>query len=624
MTNKHNLDDYQQYIMLSKYARFLDNENRRETWEEVVGRWIDFFSTKCTDINIPFNILRDNILDFNILPSMRGVMTAGKALDRDEAAVYNCWATSVDHPRVFDEIFYLLMLGGGVGFSVERQFIVKMPEVAEKIYDSDTIISVKDSKIGWCTALRELISLLYAGKIAKWDTSKVRPEGARLKVFGGRSSGKIPLEKLFGEIISIFKKAEGRKLTSLECHDIICHIANTVVAGGVRRSACISLSNLSDIRMKGAKLGQWQTENNQRSNANNSVIYTEKPDFSVFIEEWKTLFDSKCGERGIVNRVAFQNKCKEIGRDYEHDFIINPCGEVILRPSGQACNLSEVVIRPNDNFQTLNEKVKLATIIGTMQSTLTNFRYLRKVWRHNCEEERLLGVSLTGIMDHKVMCNPHGELKKWLTSLRDTVKKTNMKWADKLGIAHSKAMTCIKPSGNISQLVNCSSGIHPRYSKYYIRTVMSNKEDTLTRFMIEQGVPHKKKDMTYYFQFPIESPNESTVESKVGAMRQLELWKVYSKFWCDHNPSQTIYYRDSDFLQIGQWIWDNFNEIGGLSFFPKADHIYENAPYTEISKEEYDKLNKEFPKINWDLFREEDDNTSISGEAACSAGNCEV
>lgn len=618
------MDDYQQYIMLSKYARFLDNENRRETWEEVVDRWINFFTNRFPDINIPFKVLRNNIYNLKVLPSMRGMMTAGKALDRDEAAIYGCWGTAVNHSRVFDEIFYLSMVGGGVGFSVERQFVNQLPEIAEKLYDSDTVLHIRDSKIGWCTALRELISLLYAGKIPKWDVSKVRPEGARLKTFGGRASGSSPLVKVFTNVINIFKKAEGRKLNSLECHDLICHIADAVRVGGVRRVAFISVSNLSDIRMRNAKMGQWQTENKQRSNANNSVMYTEKPDFNVFLEEWKALHDSESGERGFMNRIFMKNKCKEIGRDVDHEFLPNPCGEVFLRESGQACNLSEVIIRPDDKYEDLEEKVKLTTIIGTVQSTVTKFRYLRNIWKKNCEEERLLGVSLTGIMDHEIMSKPNAKLEQWLKNLRSVAKQTNIKWADKLGIPHSKAITCVKPSGNISQLVNCSSGIHPRYSRYYTRLVSSDKNDAVAKFMVEQGVPYTETENTYYLQFPIESPKHAIIENHVGAMQQLKLWKMYSESWCDHNPSQTIYYRDSDYLQIGQWIWDNFNEIGGLSFFPKADHIYENAPYTEISKEEYDKRSKAFPEINWDSFREEDDNTSISGEAACSAGNCEV
>jgi ribonucleoside-diphosphate reductase alpha chain len=632
---ENKIDDYQKYIHLSRYARWLDKEKRRENWDETVDRYIDFFKDRCVDLQIVdtiWNELKKGIVETNLMPSMRCAMTAGKALDRDNVAGYNCAALVVDHPRVFDEGMYILLCGTGLGYSVERQFINKLPEVSEEFHETDTTITVSDSKIGWASALRELISLLYAGKIPKYDVSRVRPAGSRLKTFGGRASGPEPLVRLFKQVIRTFVGSKGRRLNSIECHDLMCWIADTVVVGGVRRSACISLSNLTDSRMSRAKTGQWWIDNPQRSLANISVAYTEKPDLESFMKELRNLFKSRSGERGFVNRVAFTKKCEYLGRDVSFHFIVNPCGEIILRPN-QFCNLSEVIVRTTDTLEDLKKKVECATILGTLQSTLTNFRYLRKVWKNNTEEERLLGVSFTGIMDHEVMSgsivigHPHYPLViDWLEKLREVAYETNKKWADMLGISPAKAITCIKPSGTVSQLVDSSSGIHPRFSPYYLRTVMNDKKDPIGKFLVDQGMSYNEDDNHYYFQFPIKAPENSTCIADLGAMDQLELWKIYADAWCDHNPSQTIYYTDDEFLKIGAWMWENFDNIGGLSFFPHSDNIYENAPYQEITEDEYNQLTYDFPTINWDKLGdyEQEDMTTASQEFACQGGACEL
>lgn len=863
MSKKYNLSSYQEYIHKSRYARWLDKEKRRETWEETVDRYIKFFYDKIPNSKDALE-LREAILSLNVMPSMRCLMTAGEALERDHIAGYNCSYLPVDHPRAFDEAMYILMCGTGVGFSVERQFISKLPDIAEEFYETETVIQVRDSKMGWACALRELISLLYSGRVPRWDISRVRPAGARLKTFGGRASGPEPLERLFRNTVTAFKKAAGRKLNSIECHDLMCWIADTVVVGGVRRSACISLSNLTDDRMRRAKYGEWYETQPQRRLANNSVAYTERPDFESYLSEWVNLYKSKSGERGIVNRVALKKKCDSIGRDSNYEFGVNPCfhgdtlidtvegrrkisditestyvysmdstgslcikkasasfvtkiapvievkftngsikvtedhkiytlnrgwveaaklkegdklnpltrqrrgaaycgvklgsedkssirmehrlvwesvngciepecdvhhidgdtynnsinnlemihhsthssltryscdnnhqvkdnvtgrftltekskkqikplpehlksnlhqycvvveitqvssqskvyditvedthclvangivahncGEIILRPN-QFCNLTEVVVRPEDSLDVLKNKVRLATILGTLQATLTNFRYLRKVWQDNTEEERLLGVSLTGIMDHYVMCGYDGILIDWLKELKQVAKETNIVWAKKLGISPATAITCVKPSGTVSQLVNSSSGMHTRQFKYYIRRVQNDIKDPLTKVLITQGVPYTQDSSVYYFNFPMKSPDSALTAKDISALEQLELWKKYQEHWCDHNPSQSIYYEDNDFMGVGQWVWDNFDTIGGLSFFQLSNNVYDNSPYVEITKEEYERLVKEFPKeIDFDKLSEyeKEDNTTGMQEFSCSGGQCEL
>ena len=581
MTSKK-MGVYESFIHKSRYARYLWEEGRRETWEETVLRYVNFWKDKGM-INDKEGIeIANAIENLEVMPSMRSLMTAGPALDRDNMAGFNCAYIAVDHIRAFDEILYDLMCGTGVGFSVERQSVSKLPEVGESFEETDTIIKVADSKKGWAKAFKELISLLYAGQIPQWDLSKIREKGAPLKTFGGRSSGPDPLDALFSFTVSVFRAAAGRKLNSLECHDIVCKTAEVVVVGGVRRSALISLSNLSDDRMRGAKQGMWWETTGHRALANNSAVYTEQPDFEVFLKEMLALHESKAGERGIFSRLASKTQAARNGRrDIDHDFGTNPCSEIILR-SAQVCNLSEVVVRSTDTFEDLNRKVRVAAILGTLQSTLTDFDYVRAVWKRNTEEERLLGVSLTGIMDHAILSGKETKgtafdhpnqpnLAKTLEKLKQTAVDTNKKWAKKLGIEQSTAITCVKPSGTVSQLVDSASGIHARFSDYYIRRVRNDLKDPVTAFLIEAGVPWEQDVMnpeTVVFSFPMKAPDGAVTVDEQTALSQLELWEVYQDSWCEHKPSVTVYYSDDEFLSIGQWIWDKLDKCSGVSLLP--------------------------------------------------------
>ena len=623
------MDQYQQFIHKSRYARWMPEEKRRETWEETVQRYVDFWVNRGQLDKKTAKRLYNGIHSLKVMPSMRCMMTAGEALDKDNVAGFNCSYLHIDSPRSFDELMYVLMCGTGVGFSVERNFINKLPMVAESFHKTDSMIVVSDSKIGWASAFRELIAMLYAGKVPQWDVSKVRPAGARLKTFGGRASGPEPLVDLFNFCIEVFTKATGRKLTSIECHDICCKIADIVVVGGVRRSALISLSNLSDPRMAKAKMGDWWRSEGHRRLANNSVAYTEKPDFESFLSEMQNMYESKAGERGIFSRVAAQKIAARNGRrDPEQDFGTNPCSEIILR-SNQFCNLSEVVVRANDTKATLKEKVELAAIIGTLQATLTDFRYLRKLWQRNTEEEALLGLSLTGIMDHKVLSNDITSAK-WLEDLKDVAIKTNKAWAKKLGINQSVAITCVKPSGTVSQLVDSASGIHPRFSKHYIRRVRSDAKDPLAQFMSAGGFPVEQDIMSpasLVYSFPVKSPETSVTVKQVGAMEQLKLWKAYQNHWCEHKPSITVYYTDDEFLEVAQWIWNNFDLCSGISLLPVSDHVYQQAPYEDISEEKYQELVQQMPVgVDWNDLEhfEQEDNTTGSQELACVGGACEI
>ena len=624
------MNEYQQFIHKSRYARWLPEEGRRETWAETVQRYVDFWDNRGQITKADGEKLYKAIYNLDVMPSMRCLMTAGEALDKDNVAGFNCSYLHIDHQKSFDEMMYVLMCGTGVGFSVERQFIEKLPTVAESFHETDTTIVVADSKIGWASAFRELIAMLYAGKVPKWDMHKVRPAGARLKTFGGRASGSQPLEDLFIFCVGIFQKAKGRRLTSIECHDICCKIAEVVVVGGVRRSALISLSNLSDPRMAKAKSGDWWRNEGQRALANNSVSYTEKPDFESYLAEMHTMYDSKAGERGIFSRVAAQKVAARNGRrDPEHSFGTNPCSEIILR-SNQFCNLSEIVIRADDDLVSLKKKVEVASIIGSLQATLTDFRYLRNIWKRNTEEEALLGVSLTGICDHYLLGKDSPDLEKWLTEMRDVAIKTNKEWADKLGINQSTAITCVKPSGTVSQLVDSASGIHPRFSKHYIRRVRSDKKDPLAQYMTAAGFPVEDDVMSkssLVFSFPIKSPEGSTTVKQVGAMEQLKLWKKYQDYWCEHKPSITVYYTDDEFLQVSQWIWENFDTVSGISLLPVSDHVYQQAPYEDITAEKYEELLAAMPvDVNWDDLEhfEKEDTTTGSQELACTGGACEI
>jgi len=610
---------YEDYIAISRYARYLPDKKRRETWDETVDRYCDYMSNK---FNVELSDIREQIKNKEIMPSMRALMTAGPALERENICGYNCAYVAVDNIRVFGEALYIQMNGTGLGFSVERQYIHKLPEIDEEFHDSDTVVVVRDSKLGWATALDEYIRLLYSGKVPKVDLSKVRPSGSPLKTFGGRASGPEPLAKAFTNIANVFRSAAGRKLTSLELHDVMCYIGECVVVGGVRRTAMINLSNHSDERMRHAKMGNWFVENPQRSLANNSICYTEKPDVGAFMREWLAIYESRSGERGIFNRQACKDMAPE-RRDTDHEFGTNPCSEIVLR-SAQFCNLTEVVIRPDDDLGMIARKVDGATILGTLQSALTDFRFLRKVWKNNCEEERLLGVSLTGIWDGIELSNLQ------LTQLKDRAIKVNRDWAKKLDINPATAITCVKPSGTVSQLVNSASGCHPRHSKYYIRRVRNDIKDPLAKVMIDAGVPYeidKFNKETYVFEFPIASPITSTTRHDIKPFDQLEMWKTFNKYWCEHKPSMTCYIPEDQWPFVGHWIWENWESVNGISFLPSADegHVYEQAPYEDITKEEYRRLNKAMPKsIDWSLIVEEMDNTTASQEVACTAGVCEI
>ena len=621
--------DYQSFIHKSRYAKYFDGKGR-ENWGETVERYMDNVVRKVAGSDTYINEIRDAIVDLEIMPSMRAMMTAGPALERDNTAGYNCSYLPVDDPKSFDEAMFILLCGTGVGFSVERQFVQKLPEVPE-LFVSDTTIVVKDSKEGWAKAFRQLLALLWAGEIPKWDVSQVRPAGARLKTFGGRASGPAPLVELFNFSVQTFKNAQGRRLTSMECHDLMCFIGQIVVVGGVRRSAMISLSNLSDDRMRHAKSGQWWETAAHRALANNSVSYTEKPDIETFMREWLSLVESKSGERGVFNREASKKQAAKYGRrDPEHEFGTNPCSEIILRPY-QFCNLTEVVVRATDTYDSLARKVKLATILGTIQSSFTKFPYLRKVWQRNTEEERLLGVSLTGIMDNPLMTMKNKGLESTLAKLREVAVETNAEWAERLKINASVAITCVKPSGTVSQLVDSASGIHARHSPYYIRTVRGDNKDPLTQFMIDQGIPNEpcvfKGDTTTVFSFPVMSPNRAVTRNDMTAIEQLEMWLTYQRYWCEHKPSVTISVRDDEWLTVGAFVYEHFDEMSGVSFLPHSDHTYQQAPYQDCTRDEYKALLKSMPKqINWDALSEyeQEDNTVAMQTMACSGDVCEI
>jgi len=623
--------DYQAFIHTSRYARWLDEYNRRETWGETVGRYMENVVTRV--ILDVYPAIENAILSLDIMPSMRALMTAGPAMERDNTSGYNCAYMAVDDPKSFDEAMFILLCGTGVGFSVERQYVAKLPDVPEKLFPSDDWIVVHDSKEGWAKALRKVIAMLYAGEIPKWDVSRVRPAGAKLKTFGGRASGPAPLVELFSFTINTFKGAAGRKLSSMECHDLMCKIGEVVVVGGVRRSAMISLSNLSDDRMRHAKSGQWWEKNAQRALANNSVAYTEKPDMETFMREWLSLVESKSGERGIFSRPASKKQAAKNGRrDANHDFGTNPCSEIILRPQ-QFCNLTEVVVRATDTFKDLEEKVRLATILGTIQSTFTNFPYLRKVWQKNTEEERLLGVSLTGIMDNEMMSDTYDEwdLPNILEELKNVAIKTNAEWAERLGIPASTAITCVKPSGTVSQLVDSASGIHARHSNYYIRTVRGDNKDPLTQFMRDQGVPSEpdvmKPDTTTVFSFPQKSPLGAVTRNDMSAIEQLKLWMTYQRHWCEHKPSVTITVKDDEWMEVGAWVYKNFDEVSGVSFLPHSDHTYQQAPYQECSEREYLEALSLMPeRIDWSKLSEYETEDTSKGTStfACAGGSCEI
>src|SRR5210317_1429547 len=638
--------DYQAFIHTSRYARWLEDEGRRESWAETVSRYVENLVTPKLDSshNKVVSEINEAILNLEVMPSMRALMTAGPALERDNTAGYNCSYLPVDDPKSFDEAMFILLCGTGVGFSVERQYVSKLPEVPT-LFQSDTTIIVKDSKEGWAKAFRQLLALLWAGEIPQWDVSKVRPAGARLKTFSGRASGPAPLVELFNFAVATFKNAQGRKLSSIECHDLMCFIGQIVVVGGVRRSAMISLSNLSDDRMRHAKSGQWWETAAHRALANNSVCYSEKPDIETFMREWLALVESKSGERGVFNREASKKQAAKFGRrDPNYDFGTNPCSEIILRGSkldakgdpipgtgGQFCNLTEVVVRATDSVDDLERKVRLATILGTIQSTYVKFPYLRKVWQKNTAEERLLGVSLTGIMDNPLMTTKNEGLEKTLEHLRNVAVDTNAIWAERLGIPVSAAITCVKPSGTVSQLVDSASGIHARHNDYYIRTVRGDNKDPLTQFMKESGIPSEpdvmKPDSTTVFSFPMKSPEGAVTRTQMSAIEQLEYWLMFQRHWCEHKPSVTVSVKEDEWMDVGAWVYKNFDEVSGISFLPFSDHTYAQAPYQDVEREEYLELKQIMPKsIYWSKLAdfEKEDTTSGGRELACTADACEM
>ena len=627
---------YQDFIHKSRYARWNEEEKRREDWNETVSRYVAYIDDHLKSkfrFSMDHSLREDMynyILDLKVMPSMRAMMTAGEALDRDNICGYNCSYIPVDHPRAFDECMYILMCGTGVGFSVERENVDKLPTIAENFHHSNTVITVADSRMGWAKSYKELIALLYSGQIPTWDVSSVRPAGAKLKVMGGRASGPEPLVELFDFTINTFKKASGRKLYPVECHDIMCKVGQVVVVGGVRRSALISLSNLGDDQMRHAKSGTWWETQGQRALANNSVSYKFKPEMGTFMREWVSLYESKSGERGIFNREASDRQVAKNGRrETGHVWGTNPCSEIILRPY-QFCNLSEVVVRNGDTLLDLKRKVRMATILGTFQSTLTNFKYLRKIWTQNTEEERLLGVSLTGIMDHSVLSKTE-ESGKWLEKLKQEAIHTNQEFAELLAIPQSAAITCVKPSGTVSQLTDSASGIHARHSSYYIRTVRADNNDPLTKLMKDQGIINEpdvmKPEYTSVFSFPIKSPKGAVTRKNMSALQQLNLWKIYADKWCEHKPSITVTVREEEWMEVGAWVYKNFDIISGISFLPYDDHVYQQAPYQDCTEEDYTMFLLNAPKtIDFNKLSEyeKEDNTSGNRELACSAGVCEV
>ncbi len=628
---------YQEVIYKSRYARWNEEDNRREDWGETVTRLIDYYTSRLAVLGVEGNDSLQSVIDelynsiynLEVMPSMRALMTAGPALDRCHVPAYNCAYLPVDSPRSFDEAMYILMCGTGVGFSVEDEYVRQLPRISEEFNATDTVVTVADSKEGWARSFRELVSLLIAGQIPRWDVTRVRPAGARLKTFGGRASGPGPLVDLFEFTVRLFKDAAGRRLTSLECHDLMCKIADIVVVGGVRRSAMISLSDVTDDRMRSAKTGEWWANNGYRRLANNSAVYNHrKPDMGLFLKEWKALYDSKSGERGIFSRYACERVAGRNGRrDPDHDFGTNPCSEIILRPF-QFCNLTEIVVRSDDNFETLSRKARVAAILGTIQSTFTDFKYLRKIWRDQCEEERLLGVSLTGVCDNLALLDNPSVLEK----LRDVVVETNKEWAEKLGINQSTATTCVKPSGTVSQLVDSASGMHTRHSPFYLRTIRADNKDPLTVFLKESGVYWEEDvmspDSTTVFYFPVRSPKGAETREDATAIDNLELWKTLQDHWCEHKPSATINVRENEWMDVGAWVFGNFDSLSGVSFLPYDGGSYRQAPYQELTEEDFNRWVEDHPtpELNWDdlRFYEQEDHTTGSQELACTGGSCDV
>jgi ribonucleoside-diphosphate reductase alpha chain len=633
---EYKMSPYNTFIAKSRYSRYLDDKGRREHWSETVARYFDFMTEHLkTKQNYTLSPelrkeLETAVVNLEVVPSMRAVMTAGPALERQNVAAFNCSYLPIDDPKAFDEAMYILLCGTGVGFSVEQQYVSKLPEVPEQLFASQTTIVVSDSKEGWAKSLRQLIALLYSGEVPRYDLSKVRPAGARLKVFGGRASGPGPLEELFKFTIAKFRGAVGRRLSSIECHDILCKIGEVVVVGGVRRSAMISLSDLSDDKMAHAKAGNWWDGQGQRALANNSATYAETPSIGQFMREWSSIYESHSGERGIFNREASQKQAAKNGRrDETYAFGTNPCSEIILRPY-QFCNLSSCIVRSYDTVSTLENKVRLATILGTFQASLTEFPYLRKIWEKNTKEEALLGVSMTGICDNELLNNPDDEdLPARLERLRDVAITTNIEFAATIGINQSVAVTAIKPEGTVSQLCSTASGIHPQHSKYYIRRVRADNKDPLTQFMLSSGFVgepcYLKPDSTTVFSFPVKVDDGGLLREDLTAIQHLRLWLLFQRHYCEHKPSVTISVREDEWMDVGAWVYRHFDEVTGVSFLPMDGGTYKQAPYEECDEETYNKLKALVPNaVDWENFKEYDDNVEGAQTLSCTAGGCEI
>ncbi|MDA0320449.1 MAG: recombinase [Proteobacteria bacterium] len=629
LNSKNAAKTMEEYVYISKYSKFLHDQNRRETWAETVKR----YKANVLDRHLSnemAEIIARAILNLEVVPSMRMLATAGPALDRDNVCGYNCAYKAITQPRDFSDALFILSSGTGMGYSVEKKYISQLPKVPSSVKMDEVSFTVQDSREGWQEAVQFAMEEGFLGNIYEYDLSLLRPEGAILKTFGGRSSGPEPLRKTLNYINDLFKKAAGRQLTSLECHDLMCMIASCIVAGGVRRSAMISLGDIDDVEMRNAKNWSLGAFPEERHSANNSYVTNGTPSKEEFEAEWSAMVAGKSGERGIFNRASAKAQAEKFGRKVA-DFGCNPCSEILLVDDGQFCNLSEVIIRADDDFYDLKRKVELATIIGTVQSTFTHFPALPKNWTDNCEEERLLGVSMTGIMDNPLTNGVLAGLPGRLNELRNFAIDTNKKWAEKLGISAAASVTCVKPSGSVSALTGTASGIHSRWSDYYIRRTIQSNADPLTQLMIDEGIPHEpsatKPDLETVFSFPIASPLGAVTNGTRSAIEQMEMWLTYQRNWTTHKVSATISVKSDEWDDLAKFVYDHFDEIAGVSFLPYDDHAYVQAPYEQISAEKYEELNLAFPiSVNWSRLPEFEieDTTKASQELACTGGACEI
>jgi len=617
-----------EFVYIRTYSRWIEEKKRRETWEETVDRFMNFIVKERVD-KIPNKVLKkikEKILNFEVMPSMRAMWSAGNAAKNENVSMYNCAFTAVDKPEAFAESLYILMCGTGLGYSVEKEIIEQFPTIPKIEIDKKETIVIEDSRKGWADSLKYLVNSLFEGKDIDFDYSQLRPKGARLITMGGRSSGPAPLINLHQYIRETFFKAQGRKLTPIECSDIMNQIADSVVVGGVRRSSQISLSDLEDEEMRNAKIWPFPP---RRSMSNNSAIYRIKPKAVEFLKEWASLAISGTGERGIFNIETAQKNCPE-RRKGKYIQGVNPCGEVNLR-NKQFCNLSEVVITENDDFDTLLDKVETATWLGVIQSTFTDFPYLSKEWKKNCEEERLLGVSLTGQMDNPIILSV-----EILKALKRKAQKIAEHASKIMEINNPTAITLVKPSGTVSQLVDSSSGIHTRYAKYYIRRYRISSTDPLLKMIKDQGITVKPENgqedlkeneiSTYVISFPIKSPENAVTRNNLSAIEQLEWYKKIQTNYCEHNASMTVYVKDEEWFEVGNWVYKNWNIVNGISFLPYDGGKYKQAPYEEITEEQYNKLIKSFKTIDYSQLSkyELEDNTEGAKMYNCSGDKCEI